>query len=91
VPPDRIRDLADGVTVAGGRDDRTTIAVEAPFTGDRLGEVPACSTRDLAAAVHRAREAGTSWADRPTAERAATVRSFRDSLLEHRAELLDLV
>jgi len=84
--------LADRVTLADDvRETRETLPVEAPFTGEVLGEVPACTEADVAAAVERAREAQADWAARPVAERAEVVRTFHDLVLDHEAELLDVV
>lgn len=71
-------------------DDRSRIDVEAPYSGDRLGSVPACTPADVTAAFERAREAQQSWADRPVSERAEIVRRFHDLVLDRRPELLDV-
>jgi len=86
--PDALSELS--ATVPAG-EDRPGIEVEAPYSGDRIGEVPACSPADVDAAVERARDARASWADRPADERAAIVSRFHDLVLDRRAELLDVV
>jgi len=85
----RARGLADGVTLTAGATE--FIDVEEPFTGEIVGEIPACTERDVETAVARAREAQTRWAERPVAERADVVLDYHDRLLDEGAALLDLV
>jgi len=68
-----------------------SIAIEAPFTGEPLGEVPAGAPADVAAAVAVAREAQTAWAARPVAERAEVLLRFHDLLIARAGEILDLI
>ncbi|MFC4357403.1 succinic semialdehyde dehydrogenase [Halobium salinum] len=84
---DRLRDLA--ATVDTDADD--TLEVEAPATGEVVGEVPACTAADLDRAVERAREARREWTDRSARARAAVLERFHDRLLDRREEALDLV
>jgi len=72
-------------------DDRESLAVEAPYTGETIGTVPRCAPADVERAVERSREAQESWAARSVDERAAVLQSVADTVLAHRAELLDLV
>jgi len=85
----RFRRLAGGVTVADDPDE--FVPIEAPFTGERIGTVPDCGERDVAAAVDRAREAQASWAERSVAERADVILDYHDRVLDERVGLLDLV
>lgn len=68
-----------------------TIAVELPFTGETLGEVPHAMPVDVGAAALRARDAQPGWAATPFDERAQAFLRFHDLLLERRDEALDLV
>lgn len=68
-----------------------TLTVVAPFTGDAVGEVPACTPADVRAAGERARGAQEGWAARPVEERAAILERFASLVLERRAALLDIV
>jgi succinate-semialdehyde dehydrogenase/glutarate-semialdehyde dehydrogenase len=86
---DRVRRAAARLTDDPG--DADEIAVEAPFTGERIGTVPAGDGDDVREAVERARAAQSAWADRPREERAAVLLRFHDLVLEERDELLDLV
>ncbi|WP_418286079.1 succinic semialdehyde dehydrogenase [Halorubrum sp. DTA46] len=88
LPARRLADLADRVTPAESGD---TLDVFAPATDERIGSVPACDTPDVNAAVERAREAQSAWAETPVAERAAVIDRFGDLVLGRRAELLDLL
>jgi len=72
-------------------DSGETLPVEAPFTGDRIGDVPACTSADVRRAAARAREAQTAWAARPVAERVAVVERFGSLVRDRQDDLLDLV
>ncbi len=80
--------LAARAAVPGGGS-RTTI--EAPFTGETLGEVPQGAPADVAAACAAAREAQTAWARRPIAERAAVLLRYHDLVIANAQEILDLI
>ena len=68
-----------------------TIAVEAPATGDHVGSVPACGASAVETAVAAAREAQSDWAATSVERRAAVIDRFSDLVVDHRAELLDLL
>ncbi|MEJ2312925.1 MAG: succinic semialdehyde dehydrogenase [Gemmatimonadales bacterium] len=68
-----------------------TIAVELPFTGETLGEVPRAMPVDVDSAALRARVAQPGWAATPFGERARVFLRFHDLLLGQRDEALDLV
>jgi len=84
------RDGAGGRTTPGEAD-RDSLVVEAPFTADPIGTVPACTADDVALALRRARTAQPEWAGRPFEERAAVIERFGDLVWDHREELLDLL
>jgi len=88
VESDRFDRLADLATVVEGRD---AMPVEAPFTGEQLGTVPACTEDDVEAAVERARAAQSEWADRSIEERVAVLDRVHDLVLDRQEELLDVL
>ncbi|AGB39678.1 succinic semialdehyde dehydrogenase [Natronococcus occultus] len=67
------------------------IPVHAPATTEPIGDVPACTDDDVETTVGRARRAQTLWAETLVDERATILERFGDLVLEHRAELLDLL
>ncbi len=81
--------LTDMVAQAGGPRDVTTVC--APFTGEALGTVPACTAEDVQLAAARAREAQKRWAARPLAERKRVLLRYHDLVLERQEFLLDLL
>jgi len=87
---ERVRRAAGRLTRSDA-DASDDIAVEAPFTGERIGTVPAGDADDVREAAERARAAQSAWADRPRAERAEVLLRFHDLVIEERDELLDLV
>jgi succinate-semialdehyde dehydrogenase/glutarate-semialdehyde dehydrogenase len=68
-----------------------TTSTSAPFTGQRLADVPAASPADVAAAVRSARVAQREWAARPLAERARVLLDLHDVVLDRRNEAMDLI
>jgi succinate-semialdehyde dehydrogenase/glutarate-semialdehyde dehydrogenase len=86
---DRFDRLAELVTLADR--DREEIPVEAPFTGEQIGTVPACTTEDVALAAERARAAQEEWAARPIEERTKVLENVHEMVLDRQDELLDLV
>ena len=75
--------------VASPRADQVT--VEAPFTGERLVDLPLSTTDDVVAAYEAARAAQQAWAARPVHERARIVGRIHDLVLDRQSELADLV
>ena len=71
--------------------DAQTVPVLAPFTGDRLFDLPLASEQDVDAAVNRLRRGQRAWAARPVAERARIMLRFHDLVLANRDEGLDIV
>ncbi|MFB6140129.1 MAG: succinic semialdehyde dehydrogenase [Halosimplex sp.] len=84
----RREELLSGVATVG---DRESVEVRSPMTGQSVGAVPACTDSDVAAAVERAREAQADWAAEPVEERAAVLDRFAETVLDRRADLLDVV
>ncbi|KTG09226.1 succinate-semialdehyde dehydrogenase [Haloprofundus marisrubri] len=78
-------------TVAAETSSSASLSVEAPFTGESLGTVPAATAEDVVDAAGRAREAQSEWAAQPFEERAAVFSRFHDRLLARREELLELM
>ena len=62
--------------------EREAIDVEAPYTGEALGSVPAYIESDVERATERAADAQESWAERSFAERAAVVKRHHDLVLD---------
>ncbi|EFW90328.1 succinic semialdehyde dehydrogenase [Haladaptatus paucihalophilus DX253] len=88
IPPDTLGDLGRSVSAEESDD---SMSVEAPFTGERIGDVPACSPRDVTAAVSRARTARTEWSSWSIERRADVLSRFHDLVLDRQAELLDVM
>ncbi len=80
--------LAQRVVTA---DPRSDIAVCAPWTGEQLGSVPACTAEDVALAVGQARLAQQAWADRPVGDRRRVLLNYHRLILDRQDTLLDLV
>ena len=68
-----------------------TISVEAPYTGEDIGAVPAHTVEDVVAATDRAATAQKSWAEQSFEKRAAVIKRYHDLVLDEQNELLDLV
>jgi succinate-semialdehyde dehydrogenase/glutarate-semialdehyde dehydrogenase len=88
VDADLLTRLTRRASVADGRE---MLAVEAPATGERLGEVPLGTAADVRAAAQCAREAQQAWARRAPAERAQVFLRFHDLVIERSREILDLI
>ncbi|MDG5758417.1 succinic semialdehyde dehydrogenase [Natronococcus sp. A-GB1] len=85
--PNRLETLSNRVAA----DSAEQFTVRAPATDGEIGDVPACTERDVERAVERARDAQSNWAETPVDERATILERFGDLVLKHRAELLDLL
>ena len=68
-----------------------TTAVEAPFTGETLGEVPAGRPADVTHAAEAARAVQTEWAARSLDDRAAVLLRFHDLVIDNAHEILDII
>ncbi|SDK74103.1 succinic semialdehyde dehydrogenase [Streptomyces indicus] len=85
VTPELVAQLTRGVVGSG----RT--ANHAPFTGEKLADLPESTPEDVATAFERARAAQAVWAKEPVRKRAAVLLRFHDLVLERQAEVLDLI
>lgn len=85
----QLSDLAARVVSADGSGE--TLAIEQPFTGQLLGEVPRSSDADIDVAFERARAAQREWASSSFEQRRKVLLRFHDLLLSRRDELLDLI
>lgn len=63
----------------------------APATGDLLGEVPVTPRDEVLAVVARARKAQLAWGALPVAERCERLLRFRDAIVDHSVEIIDLI
>jgi succinate-semialdehyde dehydrogenase/glutarate-semialdehyde dehydrogenase len=86
---DQLSALATRVVSRDGS--REVLAVEQPFTGGLLGEVPRSTQADVDIAFDRARAAHDTWEGASFAERRRILLRFHDLLLSRRDELLDLI
>jgi len=84
--PADLAGLGTSVTTAG---DFETFAVESPFDGGAIGELPACGPDDVEAAVDRATD--SAWRDTDPAHRAEVFVRFHDLVLERQAEIIDVI
>lgn len=83
-----LRDLEQRAVATGDRD---SIAVVAPFTGERIGSIPQSNAADVVAAVAAAREAQIGWGATSPATRARILVRFHDLLVDRADEALDLI
>ncbi|MFQ6171821.1 succinic semialdehyde dehydrogenase [Oryzobacter sp. R7] len=86
--PSRVRHLTARAVASGAGGELTT---HTPMTGAPLAVLPVADARDVATAVQVARRAQRAWARVPVAQRAGVLLRFHDLVLEHQADLLDLV
>ena len=89
VESDRLAGLDSVVTTAGPPADR--FEVEAPFTGETIGRLPACGPEDVEAAFDRADVAQEAWADRSVDVRAGVFKRYHDLVIDHHEDLLDVI
>ncbi|MCZ4314257.1 NAD-dependent succinate-semialdehyde dehydrogenase [Comamonadaceae bacterium G21597-S1] len=68
-------------------DDGKTIAVTNPATGEPLGTVPACGTRETERAIAAADKAQKAWRDVSAKERASILRKLNDLMLANTDDL----
>lgn len=66
-------------------------AVNAPFTGEKIHDLPHSSASDVSDAAQRARAAQVAWHDAGFAHRKAVMLRAHDLILERRELLLDAV
>ncbi|RDS80936.1 aldehyde dehydrogenase [Dyella psychrodurans] len=75
------RNFIDGAFVDA--DDKSTIVVSNPATGERIAEIEAASTAQVRMAVAAATRAQRGWARLPAIERAQHLRRLADALVAH--------
>lgn len=85
ITPALVARLGAGIVGSG-----TTVS-HAPFTGERLTELPASTPQDVVTAFGRARTAQRAWAAQPVRQRAAVLLRFHDLVLRRQDEVLDLI
>jgi succinate-semialdehyde dehydrogenase / glutarate-semialdehyde dehydrogenase len=83
-----LKELASRVEAA---DAGSRLEVINAMTGRPLGDVPRCTSDDVAAAARRARAIQPAWAARPIRDRAAVLLRFHDLVLQRQDEVLDLI
>src|SRR3954471_10874106 len=71
--------------------ERRMVRTYAPATGELLAELPASTSEQVHAVVARARKAQAAWAVLPVEERAQRVMRFRDALIEHADEIVEVI
>lgn len=69
---------------------RPTKSITEVFTGKELATIPVGTAEDVDGAIARARVAQKAWAKRPVSERAEIFHRYRDLVLAHRDELMDM-
>ena len=67
-----------------------TMNVLDPCTGQTIGEISCCSEDEAQAALKAAAAARKGWAAMSLARREQLILAFRDKLLEHKDELVEL-
>ncbi len=68
-------------------DDGKTVAVTNPATGEQLGTVPVCGTKETERAIAAADKAQKAWRDVSAKERAAILRKLNDLMLANTDDL----
>ncbi|MET0315949.1 MAG: aldehyde dehydrogenase family protein, partial [Rhodococcus fascians] len=81
--------LADLIAIPDA-DARPTKSITEVFTGKELATIPVGTAEDVVGAIARARVAQKAWAKRPVSERAEIFHRYRDLVLAHREELMDM-
>lgn len=71
-------------------DARPTRSVTETFTGREIATIPIGTSDDAIAAIGRARQAQREWTRKPVTARAAIFHRYRDLVLEHLDDLMDL-
>jgi acyl-CoA reductase-like NAD-dependent aldehyde dehydrogenase len=82
-------ELVSVATIAPG--DHERIEVRAPYTGDTIGSIPACSKSDVELAIRLAREAQPAWEAQSYDSRGRIFLRFHDLLLARQNEILDII
>jgi succinate-semialdehyde dehydrogenase / glutarate-semialdehyde dehydrogenase len=82
-----VRDLTARLVATSGR----TVEVRSPIGDQPLAHVPQSSDADVEEAFRRARRAQESWARTPLEVRADALLRLHDLVLDHQAEIIDLI
>jgi malonate-semialdehyde dehydrogenase (acetylating)/methylmalonate-semialdehyde dehydrogenase len=69
------------------REGHARIDVTSPYTGARIGSIPASDAEAVASVVHAAKEAARPWGATPIKERTVPLFRFRDLVLQNLDEL----
>lgn len=85
--PEVISDLDGDISSSGN----SHAVVNAPFTGEKLHDLPHSSAEDVADAAEHARSAQLAWHEAGFAHRRAVLLKAHDLILERRELLLDTV
>ncbi len=88
---ERLRALASVATYHETTQERASLIVKAPFTGETVASLPAGAPVDVEEAFRLARIAQKSWAAKPFRERAKVFERYHDLVLERNEEALDLI
>jgi succinate-semialdehyde dehydrogenase/glutarate-semialdehyde dehydrogenase len=78
--------LQDAIPKTGSREQ---VPVHAPFSGDEVAQIPACTPSDLQTAVDRARAAQDDWADRSVEQRVGVLQQVSELVLSRQKRLMD--
>ena len=89
--PERLRELAKAATYNETTQERASLTVKAPFTGETVASLPAGDPADVEEAFRCARAAQESWAALPYRARAQVFGRYHDLVLERHEEALDLI
>lgn len=85
-----LHELLDRISLDAGAPHEAA-PLHAPFTGEKILDVPICTEADVAWAAERARTAQRAWRETPIAERSRIFLRLHDLVLERQEELLDLI
>ena len=88
---ERLRELAKAATYLETTQERASLVVKTPFTGETVASLPAGAPEDVDEAFRLARSAQKAWAARPFRERARIFERYHDLVLERHEEALDLI
>jgi len=84
-------DVDAGADRAARESSRETITCTNPASGEVIDEIPVAAADEVDRAAEQAREAQGHWSRLPAEERAEYLLDAREALLDHRAELRDLL
>lgn len=84
-----LSELLEMIPKAG--DERGSITVEIPYTGEVLAHTPRCTAATVRMAVRRASRAQEVWGERSFEQRARVFLRYHDLILQRQEEILDLI